>query len=773
MSLRVMWLLNHSSARKFEIPMLKSIGVQEIFLPKNYPDDPAFRSASVDWSEDQHLKLPPEHLAVLNATNWYAGGTPEAWTIANLYFDVCFFIIQAPEILQATRYFEGILLWRAYGLESPKTYTFVLDHLTKGLGAWNLIEKAGKRFHFTQAYAHLHELEADALKRRSLHLPLGLHNAAVNDAWQGGNRKIFFVCPDIGFNVYYETIYTDFIADFGDFPYAIGGAQPVRVDDPAILGYTPLAVHEENMRQMRVMFYHSTEPNHVHYHPFEAVRAGMPLVFMAGGMLDRMGGKDLPGRCETTGEARNKLRRVLDGDQRLIDNIRSSQPALLEQMKAEHCRPAWVLGFKRIAAVLESCRTERQARPGTFPQESGGARRKQRVAIILPIEYRGGTLRGAKLLAQAMYEGSRQAGEDAEIVFMHLDDPIVYPKEEFDDLHPGIARRTFNWKALPYDEARRAMHYAGHPSWIPSADRYLVPDDGIRQAQDCDLWLLVSDRFSAPLLPLRPCVHMVYDYVQRYLPVLPNGADRPFIDVVRRATRVLVTTRFTEQDALQYAGLKAKNVIRLPMLAPDFSAAEDDAIAEPQPVARYFVWSTNTALHKNHDKALKALTWYYDKLDGQLECRVTGENTADFANSALPHLASAIAQIKASKSLRKHLRWKGVLPERAYRRTLSRAAFLWHPATIDNGTFSVIEAASLGIPALSSDYPAMREIDAQFSLDLAWMNGRDPEAMALQLKQMELNHLQRRSLLPSKETLGEQSVTRLAQEYWKAVRACL
>jgi len=50
--LRVMWLLNHTSARKFEIPMLKSIGLNEIFLPKSFPLDPAFRSASIDWSED-------------------------------------------------------------------------------------------------------------------------------------------------------------------------------------------------------------------------------------------------------------------------------------------------------------------------------------------------------------------------------------------------------------------------------------------------------------------------------------------------------------------------------------------------------------------------------------------------------------------------------------------------------------------------------------------------------------------------------------------------
>ncbi len=54
------------------------------------------------------------------------------------------------------------------------------------------------------------------------------------------------------------------------------------------------------------MFYHSQSPRHIHYHPFEAIKIGMPLVFMGGGMLDRMGGTNLPGRARTWGEATQK-----------------------------------------------------------------------------------------------------------------------------------------------------------------------------------------------------------------------------------------------------------------------------------------------------------------------------------------------------------------------------------------------------------------------------------------------------------------------------------
>ena len=83
-------------------------------------------------------------------------------------------------------------------------------------------------------------------------------------------------------------------------------------------------------------------------------------------------------------------------------------------------------------------------------------------------------------------------------------------------------------------------------------------------------------------------------------------------------------------------------------------------------------------------------------------------------------------------------------------RELGEARFLWHPTQIDNGSFSVVDAAHLRIPALSSDYPAMHEIDDQFGLGLAWSPSDDPRRMASALKWMEDNVEERRSLLPSR-----------------------
>lgn len=758
--LRAMWLLNHSSARRFEIPMLKQVGIDEIFLPKRYPNDPGFRSASVDWSEDAHLSIPAEDLALLNAADWYAGASLQAWEVANRHFDVLFFIVADTRLLpQIAKRFNGLAIWRTYGLQRPASYDGVLAQLGGNGELRRAIDLLGNRLVFGEAYAHLADNEPDYLRKRRLHLPLGLAHRAAEQPWEGADRRILFVCPDLAFNSYYAEIYKRFEADFGDLPHAVAGAQPIRTELPHVLGFVSAQEHARNMTQSRVMYYHSDEPNHIHYHPFEAVSAGMPLVFMAGGMLDRMGGENLPGRCRTVAEARAKLERILDNDRALIDSIRASQPVLLKAMDPQHCEPAWHSGFAQLRKQLATLRTEQATRPAPT--------RRKRIAVCLPIVYGGGTLRGAQLLAQALHLGSRQSGEDADILLLHPDSP-EYADSAFADCPAYIRRRPFNWRVLSAAEARRAMRYAGHTDWSPLAERYAVIDDGIQQLQDCDLWLLVSDRVSIPVLPLKPIVVMVYDYLQRYENILPNGADSAFLNLARHAGRVLVTTEFSRQDALQYAGIEASRVCKVPMLAPSFEPQE----SPPQRNGRdYFLWTTNAALHKNHERATQALQIYYEELDGQLACWISGQATELLLGDAHPHLQAMAQLFQRSKALRKRVKWKGRMSEDGYRQALAGARFLWHPTRIDNGTFSVVEAAQLGVPALSSDYPAMHEVSAQFDLSLHWMDADDPRDMAEGLKYMEQHaHAQP---LPDADSLAGQRVEALAGAYWQGVRECL
>lgn len=768
--LRVMWLLNHTEARKFEISMMRAVGVEQVFTPKRIPVDPSFCSASVDFSLDEGLCVPEHDLARLNAVNWYEEVPDDVWRLADQYFDVVFALPQHQEVFHGLRsHFTGLVVWRAYGLFKDLTYDRLLNQYISQEGEAGVAVRAmGRRFCFGEAYPHIADREPDYLRDRRIFFPLGLADVALCDNWTGDDRHIYFVCPEIASNPTFRKVYEGFRSAFGDMPYVVAGSQPIAHADPKVLGYVSDEQHRLNMVRSRVMFYHSQEPYHVHYHPFEAVRVGMPLVFMAGGMLDRLGGAQLPGRCVSVAEARKMLLRILNGDQPLIEAIRKSQRVLLDAMSPQLGIEAWRAGFKQLAHELSEVRVEAAERVRRLPT------RRARVAVILPVGYRGGSLRGAQALAEALHIGSRQAGEDADIVFVHLEDPVSYDDEALRALPVEVKRRTFRWAHLNADEARRAMRYAGHQDWTPKDAAYLVPDDGMRQLTDCDVWVVISDRLSSPLLPLRPVVLMVYDYLQRYENVMSSDVGRPFLEAARAAKRVLVTTAFTAADAKQFAGVLAKRVRKVPLLAPQFS--HTGPAIDPSPTgarAGYFLWTTNTAVHKNHHNAAEALRRYYDELDGQLACRVTGVNTKGMLNSEQPHLQAMAEVFAGSKALRKRLKWLGELPDTRYRRVLSEAAFLWHAGRMDNGTFCVVEAASLGVPSLSSAYPAMQEIDEQFGLNLAWMPPDSPREMAQALKAMERDAHARRALLPTQEQLKTQAIEQLASAYWTEVRACL
>jgi glycosyltransferase involved in cell wall biosynthesis len=756
--LRAMWLLNHTTAREFEVPMLKQAGIAEVYTPKVIPPLYEFRSGSVDYSEDAHLSIPPDDLQILNATDWYGHSQPisqEAWRVANRHFQLLFTIgFRYQGLASILRHFQGAVLLRSYGREARLTYATILDYMDAGRSELErLIQKLGHRFWYAQAYQHLYQSEPEFLASRAVYFPAGMRDVSLGGDWNGVRPQVLVVIPDIENSPYYQAIFREVSQDLAPFDFRVGGAQSLGHPDPRVMGYLTWEEYQRNMREMRAMYYPSREPNHVHYHPFEAVKQGMPLLFRAGGMLDRLGGENLPGRCRDAREVRHKLGRVMRGDQQFIRQIRQSQEVLLQAMDPQRLAGPWREGIARVVESLQPTPIKVAETP------------KKRVGVLLPEKYLGGTLRAAQMVAQAIAEGSQQAGEAVEVVLGHLDDPQIYPEDIWSDLPASIRRRPFTWRRYDRETASVAMQMAGLQGLVRH-NAYQLPDDGMRQFLDCELWVVISDRLELPLLPLRPYVMFVYDYLQRYEPQIGRGMGNQVYKVAQLAERVMVTSQFTYRDALHFALIPAEKLVQLPHLLPDCGQVGP---TPPEVSPPYFIWSTNLAPHKNHERALWALGRYYDELDGQLECHVTGVNTGDL----LERIKRAGEIYRSSPSLQARLKLLGYLPDNSYRKVLQASRFLWHPARVDNGTFGVVEAAWLGVPSLSSDYPAMREMEAQYDLGLLWADSGDEHQMATRLKEMEQTWAQRKQQLPTPQALALHSASNLATVYWAAVRDLL
>ena len=99
---------------------------------------------------------------------------------------------------------------------------------------------------------------------------------------------------------------------------------------------------------------------------------------------------------------------------------------------------------------------------------------------------------------------------------------------------------------------------------------YLAPDDGINQFTDCDLWIVISDRLSFPLLTCST----LSAHGLRLSAAVSNSVDddtnQQFVARAHAAEAVMVTTAFTAGDARQFAGIPAKKIKRVPILAPEF-----------------------------------------------------------------------------------------------------------------------------------------------------------------------------------------------------------
>lgn len=358
---RVLWALNHATLVKSECALLEKLGC-EILTPKICPEELLVRSGSIDYSYDRTLTIAATDLAILNNCDFYAKDiNPAALALLRDHFDAVFLSGGHPTIETFQQNFPGLLILRAFGRENRFTYTSLMDQSQKKPrwqrwqdrllfrpGAWSsptLLDQLiarGNCFLFGGSYREVIDNESAKLKAAAAFLPIGLPRETwtMADSWTGGDARVMFVCPVIH-NPYYAKVYAEFKTEMGGLPYAVYGNQTIDHGDPHIVGFLPRADYDERMCRHAAMFYHSSEPCHIHFHPIEAVAIGVPLVYMAGGMLERMGGPNQPGLCRTPGEAKDKLRRIIAGDRELIDSIRSAQPKLLDEFRDEFVESAW------------------------------------------------------------------------------------------------------------------------------------------------------------------------------------------------------------------------------------------------------------------------------------------------------------------------------------------------------------------------------------------------------------------------------------------------
>lgn len=634
---RIMWLLNHTTLRAFEVPLLIDMGY-EVFCPKSFPYNEGNLSASVEWKYDDTLTIPKDDLEVLNQADFYNEVSEEVKILMNKYFDIVFFVAIRDQIKMVVNSFKGCLVFRTFGLAGGSNYTQNII-LSCGYSTMLKIEEAGERFFFGYGYESMPEVESRFMKTHGLYLPLGLKNAEFNNSWVGGDKRILFVCPRINTSPYFHDVYEKFKKDFSEFDYLIGGAQPIAVqNDPRVLGFIPNEQYEYNMKNLAVMFYHSRERRHIHYHPFEAIKNGMPLIFMAEGLLDTIGGDKLPGRCKTEKEARKKIRRIMQGDKKFINQIVESQKVLLEPFKYNYCREYWEKAFAKIEDCLEKLDTSEKAK---------------KLAIILPGTVNRDNLRKARNLIEAIKKSTSFNNKKFEIVFGYVQSQLSNSQEItnlFSDA--GVDIRQFHWSVRDQQWVKNAMELRGYPFEYVYGT-YCVMDDGINYFCDCD-YVIFTDLVSVDKLFMeKPYAICVNNLNLRYMEYNGGIQEQIEIENLRSADKVIVYNKPVYEDAIQYIGVNRQKVLILPELIEAYEShgTEDKYMSES-----YFIWHSSNIMDKNIERFLDILEIYY-KIGGKLKCILAGDWSNIFDEySALPYVQNMKQSIKKKSTLKRNIK---------------------------------------------------------------------------------------------------------------------
>lgn len=411
----------------------------------------------------------------------------------------------------------------------------------------------------------------------------------------------------------------------------------------------------------------------------------------------------------------------------------------------------------------------------------------KKIAVMLPIGYRGGSLRAAKNIAKAIAFQARRHGDDLQVVFSYVKDGKYNLHTELDDLVEGnVVLRETVWTVYPRETLQAAVTLIDIDKTPLEHQEYCLPSDGANDFYDCDLWLIISDRLPAPLFPLRKCAFVIYDYIQRYVPEIFGNSDLVWdtqvsnlMVSVQQASKVFVTTPSTQQDLISYAGVHKS---RTQLLEMDFQPLETgSAKIDYDAPPNYVLWTTNAAHHKNHINAFDAIEMYIQELGGSLHFLMTGTWTEYFDPiNEFPeedHVMQAYQvqyireKIRKNRILGKKIHIMGNASDNIYAQLLKNARFLWHPALYDNGTFAVLEAAYLGVPSLSARYPAMEYINEKFKLNLQFFDPRNPKEMAEALLNMETKAASIR--LPDREALLKHDWKTLSYSLYQAISELL
>lgn len=331
--MRCMFICSHQTLLNFEVPILFKSNCEVYVVKKLDNLDKKYLTVkqNINILEyfDSLLTIPKEDLDKLNNEDWYNNNTKsnELLTILNNYFDfiICTLLTDGNFLSQLKNSFKGKICFRFFGREHPYNYDFFFK---------NININDSKKFQYWFSYEEVLDWEFknhQLIKKDNCFIvPIGYSETFIDnyfDSWKPTNNKICFICSKVNVCSYYTNIYNTFEQNFLEF---------IKEDKVNVLGcnnYINKTYFKNDLNNddffneikcSSVMYYHSKEPRHLHYHPFEGVIIGIPIIFHSESLLSSFL-PNSPGKCDSLNEVKEKIQLVLNNDSSFISSVLKSQ----------------------------------------------------------------------------------------------------------------------------------------------------------------------------------------------------------------------------------------------------------------------------------------------------------------------------------------------------------------------------------------------------------------------------------------------------------------
>ncbi|WP_053372213.1 glycosyltransferase [Paenibacillus sp. FJAT-27812] len=550
---RILWLLNHDTLSKFELPLIRELGF-EIYTPKIASKEIFQSSGSITFDYDDTLTIPQEDLQLLNEYNFFSNSNMPLrikkilnthFKTAITYTDTSFFILR-----KLIHNFDGLMFFRAFGvgMVNFKNYTELLDYYFDNNDNLKL-KQIGERFWFSQCYTNLSEIENQFLRDNTVYMPLGLPEEFydIENQWTGESDNILFFCTRIKLSSESEQIYKDFKRDFKGFEYLVAGNQPVSVDDEKVLGFLEREDLNELYKNCKVMYYHSTHQRHLHYHPLEAMIAGMPVIYMDGGLLSIIAdGHRQSGNCKNINEARKKIKRILDGDIQLIENIKEDQKIILYKFSYEFNKREWERNFLPIISDFDINFNENR-------------QLSKKISIFNPDPYSKAHKHDYSELVMAISKSMNKVFSSTNISYNVLSDNYNLD-EDFQRLQKdGVAIREFSFESITNKNISDSLGLMFKKEDIWNGE-YVLPTDHAQNYNDADYWLFLDDKIENLIAPIIPFGIYVENIDDRFC----HRISKTRIANLKSASFIITSSKQTKIDLIKHLGLHADKIFIIP-----------------------------------------------------------------------------------------------------------------------------------------------------------------------------------------------------------------